>query len=1566
MELIINQISLFVQGALILEQFIWSLPLMISFALGVINELQNLAYINISYSYKAFSTTSELDLITILSRPNTLIENTAILAYISVGFLFILVLSCICFIFILKSRSENLVIELQNAFNTNYYFKVLFIFVNVSINISKQTFGYIMMDICFQTIQQNINDYLKVFLSFLTIAGIFIIILFFVNMFSYNWALDFQREHLMINESNLTYYRIGIKFLQLSFSLYIYDDIPFRLTQLILPIISSIIQIYQMQKLKQYIYGSYYRVILAINLINIAICLQYLLHELFQQHQFKEIWVLVIILPFFYFQNQIKIDLQKHFINYQNSSIENCNFVLFQIIYNITKQKNTYKQKIVYLMFLSKHIKACYDIDCTCKQSPLEKNFQQISYEIYFKDLLSQYESLISTMSFKCTQDQQIFAYLQLLFFQKQYLQVYQCFQIIFQKSDRTKFQNQILMTDNYKMKKKVFKINYLHKLIVLKVAQDLMRLDIAQQFSNQKNTLLNESQKIHYAIKAYLDVEGQCVQIRKIISQVVQQKINYLEKINSNISKEQLEKLAYKSIKYQIDGLKQLKSFFKQTLDQKQQNILMFYQMEILNDMISSQNQKSSSNYNDETNLKFSNAFLSNQFSNMIIQINNKQSIKILKYKYNKLEKFDKLETLNFQDMIPNYIQVSHMKLIQNFIAGRQNKFYQQLNESYIQISPCLCKKIDLLMDLSQLNLTSIEMIVFFKKIKESSYSIFLDDTKRILNIDDELFCDVLQFDGVFAQYFIGLDICTIYKHIDQLIQDKFYSLQTFYFVDPNKVNASFFMQSSQVKIQQQWNYHQSLICYQCDLSISQKRNEYGSSYYELIIKNPKRVYNNGDTQSENVIATTHLDESIIVDKPFAMEQSIHEEKIYNQQCILKSEFVCQNLMQSDIQQDEQLVAMKNEEEQHVSEELDMNTQKKKKLNQKLQTEGISSQQSGVSAMQKSIYYRQFSLVYELTNSRKIPQIFKKMIYFRILLTIISIVGFGLTQYLYEIDLFHHFQKDFKLLGMKNDIFYPILSFQLIRLSIVNYNVEFYYKIITQQQYLEFLVYPKSRLIGSYEKLKNGISGILTEPIFFTLYQDQYLNLEFLQKGNVGETSMLSFRNSLMTLLNYQYDTQNAYIQNGQADYESSYFYYNYKNLHTLLNAFTDANLVAFDAQQQHLDDSQQKIIVIFIVLCFFFVMIQFTLTVSDLVFQIQKEKLKILLLNQDQNFLNLEIQRLTLLQELIEKNYQQIQNYKLNFQEKDEYFGMIKQQCSHHSKHQQKKNTISPEYYKLKSILLTLTHFGVLAVSFIVLTTQIYHTYSKIKQTGRLYEVFANLNINVLSIYQTREILYYKSAFPFLNQTDLNQYYKIAQEGLVGLEQYTDQQWTFQPNDYFFDSEFSSLLDSFSNGNLCVELVVIQFKQSQAIDNSYNICNTTLGGVLQKGISTALIDIKNQIKTEFEYTNFTNRSNFPILELEGITILSYGLQYILERFYSDLFYYNQQVEVDYNIITVACLCISIINGLLLIKFDQIIQLRNYKLLTKFIYSVPLAAILYDDNFLRNTRSYFVNEKLI
>ncbi|CAD8072938.1 unnamed protein product [Paramecium sonneborni] len=1454
---------------------------------GVINELQNIAQIDMLSSKKLFSTSSDLNFIMILARPNIYFQSSTISSYILFVYQCIFFLCCICLIYIVKARSENLVNELKIAFNTNIYIKLLFIFLHVSIRTIKQGFGYIIIDICFQTIKQNINDIIQVSLSFIIILGIDILILFFTKMFSYNWALDFQRQHLIINESSLIYYRVFIKLLQLSFVFYDQDFQIFRITQTLLPVISSLIQIYQMQKLKQLIYDYYYKVILAINLIIITLCLNHLMYELFSQYQFQEIWILLFIVPFYCFINQIKRHFQEHFINFQNSSIENSNYVLFQIIYNMNRQKDSFNSEIIYLMFLQKHSQSCNNLQCACQKRLQSNNFQQISYQIFFKDLLQQYEKQISTISFKCTQDQIIFSYFQLLFFLKQYLTNIskQYFKNQTELKFKIKFQNQKILTSKKKYLKFIIYINYLYQK-QLKIQCDQI---FFQNFPLKKIVNYLILKRTMQPLKNFFKQNNKFLKLKKFQFRFCNKKSitwkKFIQISLNNVQKNQLIN------QYKTKQMDQNSQGFVLNKNQKSQNILMFYHIEILNDIISPQNQNSTT---------------SCKFSNLIVQINNKSSIKILKCSYNQKDKFDKLDVLSLQDMIPNYIQVSHMKLIENFIAGFA---------MFVQ------KKIDLLMDLSLLNLTSIEMILFFCKKKDNQFSIFLDDTKRIINIDEELFTDILNIDGVFAQYFIGLEINVIFENFNQLTYDQIYNQQNFYFVDPNKINSSNLIKSQQRNIQSQWNYTESLITYQCNLLLARKKNEFGSNYYEIVLKNPKHkkskeeTFNHQLKQSENLIPFTPYDESIIVDKPFVIDQSLHNEKLYSQQFVLKSEIVYQNIIQSDIQQDEQFVFKKNnDEEQNMSEEIDLNTVRQKEKLKKLNTEGISSQQSAISVMQNSIFYRQFSLVNELVNSQKIPLIFRRMICFRIFLIIISIVGFSL--YLYEINLFQYFQEDFKLLSMKNDIFYPILSFQLIRLSIVNYNVELFYKLITQQQFLELLIYPNSKLIGSYEKLKIGISNIVSEPIFFTLYHDQFLNLQFIQKGKLEK---------LMNLIS------NAYIEKGQADYESSYFYYNYKNMDTLLNAFNNANALAYDIQQTNLENFQQEII---------------------------QEKLKHLLFNQDQSFLNLEIQRLTLLQELIDQDYSQVQNYKLNFQEKDKYFVKMKSLCNKQSKDQMKRKAVIGQYYNIKAIILTLTHFVILALTFSILTTKVHETYSKIKKTGQLYEIFANLNINILSLYQSREVLYYKIALPFLNQTDFDQYYKIAQNGLAGIEQYIDKQWEFQSNNYFFDSDTFSLLIKFSDENLCEELLYI--------DKSLSICNTTLGGVLQKGFSSALIDIKNQIITEFEDTNFTIRKNYPIQELEGITILSYGLQYLIERFYEDLSSNNYKVEVIYNIITIICLCISLINGLVLLKFDQMILSRKYKLLTKFIYSVPLASILFDDNFLRNTRSYFVNQKLI
>lgn len=65
-------------------------------------------------------------------------------------------------------------------------------------------------------------------------------------MFSYNWALDFFREYMVINESNLTVIRILLKYIQIIILNFYSNHIILTSIQLILPIINSMIHIYLM------------------------------------------------------------------------------------------------------------------------------------------------------------------------------------------------------------------------------------------------------------------------------------------------------------------------------------------------------------------------------------------------------------------------------------------------------------------------------------------------------------------------------------------------------------------------------------------------------------------------------------------------------------------------------------------------------------------------------------------------------------------------------------------------------------------------------------------------------------------------------------------------------------------------------------------------------------------------------------------------------------------------------------------------------------------------------------------------------------------------------------------------------------------------------------------------------------------------------------------------------------------------------------------------------------------------------------------------------------------------
>ncbi|CAD8150455.1 unnamed protein product [Paramecium octaurelia] len=1474
-----KQISHFVQGSLIFEQFIWNMPLIILYALGAINEMQNVTYITVQTTEQVFSSSPENNILRAISRPNTYLTRNAFLSYIITGYLCIFFICCFIFIYMVKIRSADTFIKLSQTFNKNISQKILMQYINISINLIKYGFGIMAIEICLQNIKANFDDNFQIALNVINIVTIITSLVFLTNMFTYNWALDFKREYLSINDSILTYIRIFIKLVQM-IMVYFQEQRSLYLDyiQVLLPMISAILLIYQIQIQKLLIYGIYYQVILMITIMTLVIGFQCLFQLIFINYQFKSLWILLSIMPYKVFVYYIKRELINNFINFLSANLKNCNHVVFQIIYGMSQGIQIFQSDMIFLMFLQKHSAICKDCKCKCRLRFQEKQFQAVSYEIFFKELLFKYQQELSQ---RVVSESLIFSYLQLQFFQKKYLIIYRYFRIIFETAEKSQGNLKIESKTN----RSTIQINSLSKLLILKVAQNLQRLDIQNQFQSQKAALKVESLQNHLCIQEYLKITKQNEFIKESLSNVIETKIEFFECLNKKHLQKNLEQIALKSIQTQMEGLKLIKTSFSSTQTQRYSNILRFYYMESI---VSPQNTE------DEYVIKAIHSNFQNQFSYMTVVIQDLDNIQINKHKYNQSDQQTELVQLSFDQMIPNYVKLIHSALIEKFISGMENKYFQQINQAYIEYSSGLCKRIELIMDLSQLNLQSIEMILFFQNKNESTYSIFLDENKQIVNIEEELFCKILDIDTKFAKQIYGIDINVFFENFNSIKLNEKHFSSFFRFFDQRKLN-----QFSQRNFEKSLFTKMKMILYQCDLEVIERKLILGNIFYQLNLSNIRKINKSDEFGGENQIqqsASHGFDECITINKLIDFNSKFIHNKLINQQNNNnKSERVTQDeILNNNFQQNDILFTPRIEEEHYIlSQEGDQKTVQK--LYEAKQQSEAASRQSSLSAIQKSQYHRQFSLVYNLTTCRKSPKIFLRKTIQRLLYLIISVIGFIL--HLQVVSNFDLLLSDFKLLSFKNNIIYPITTSNLIRFSIINYNVELYFNQITKQQWSEYLEYPNSKILESYDKLKQEITNLLEQQLFFTHYSEISLQLEFLEYESKGNSEELNLRNSLITLLNYQYDSKVVYSNGGTADSKSPYFYYVYKNFNMLLQVFQNVDTGSLLSLQSDSQYYQTQLLNIMIYTLLSMSIMQILISISHYSYCLQKEELKMLLFNQEHTYIISDIHRLHNLKELVMRDYTQILHYQFNFQDKDTHFQNLKLLLS--KSNQKKKKVILPiDFFNIKSYLLIISHFLILLAIYIGLQIELGHAYSEVRNAAEFYQSLTRLNTNILVMYSSREVLYYKQTFTFFTQADIDQYHDNCEQGINELEDYVTNLWNYQSNSYIIDKDFHPLFSKFSEGDLCNYL--------DEINQNSTICNRSLFGNLQKGLTSTIINIKNSFKSEFESTNFTNRTSFPILELEGIIIISQAFQYLIERFYSLLqeqcldliFFYNVQFQ--------------------------------------------------------------------
>lgn len=88
-----------------------------------------------------------------------------------------------------------------------------------------------------------------------------------------------------------------------------------------------------------------------------------------------------------------------------------------------------------------------------------------------------------------------------------------------------------------------------------------------------------------------------------------------------------------------------------------------------------------------------------------------------------------------------------------------------------------------------------------------------------------------------------------------------------------------------------------------------------------------------------------------------------------------------------------------------------------------------------------------------------------------------------------------------------------------------------------------------------------------------------------------------------------------------------------------------------------------------------------------------------------------------------------------------------------------------------------------------FFIFHIAVEHVHQNVKNTIYLYQNIINLNINTLVIFLTRDVIYYKSVFTFLDENDVKLYYQINKDALDVINGYVEKIFAIKVDDYFID---------------------------------------------------------------------------------------------------------------------------------------------------------------------------------
>ncbi|KAM3144179.1 hypothetical protein pb186bvf_003641 [Paramecium bursaria] len=1025
-------------------------------------------------------------------------------------------------------------------------------------------------------------------------------------------------------------------------------------------------------------------------------------------------------------------------------------------------------------------------------------------------------------------------------------------------------------------------------------------------------------------SVQRFIENENNRHQLNRQFQDIIELKIKFLVDICSKSSLEknlvdQILKLNQKMNNFYLVLINR----YRQNQSYRNQNVLLIFQLEVITDYIGAYRVNEESTFDLEG--------LQNQFE-LYIQnsINSKyyylsvtliDCSRIIINKYSKnLRQLYTQKLSNVNELLPNLIKQYHPKFVKQFLQYGKNKFQDQFNNAFLQLENQTIYPIQLSITRDQSEQNQLQFALMIQPVQNIQNFMFVDSNQIIQEVS-ESFCSLQ------AQQIVKF----LYQQkLSNVIENcqKYISKQEVLHYD---VNFHIILNDHKQETIDS-NYYQQ---YVCQLYINKQQLNKQDYFYILYFEQIKKI--SSDKSLSTNIKKSELindfNESVRLDYPLS-DNEVYQE--YNNQEYFAEQIQPNQTVDNLLNNHEIIVSSRTNNANLVQ-------------NNQIDVQFEGSQMSSIGGLRKSQFYKKFAMIDTLirnkTQSKNVQVSYYIMNLFLFICFVYCII------FITTIMTISQLSSDISLITIKNDIFEPFQSFIVFRYTIVNYNNLIFLNLITASQYSQLIAFPQSNLAQAYDNSKLSIQSVLERKEFQSFLIGNYLTVMMYQRTGVGKQTNLTFRSVLSQFLNYQYDFKLAYTIK-PLDRDSPYFYYSYINYLDIYDKIDNlGNYIQELTTNRAINQIDQSLfrmlIFTFIQLILFSQILYHNKKYNDehnQYFQLVKQL--------DLQHVTFEIKRLKELLDQINQDEDYLQQTKVIMQDKEQNLVRIQKQFS---SQQQESNIIVKT--KLFFGYFVYTFMFLLTIILILTGELIYKSYlNKYQYTVHSFKYLSDVGVNIPTMYAQRETLYYRSVFFFtLSQQYQDSIYSQIDKCIKSLEIFNQYFNKLNWPQTIYDQQTQNYIMDVIQNNLC------NYLDSNFTIKAKNICNITMQGTLQKGLGATVVEMYQSIQTDLQQTNFSLRTTFPLLELEGASLTSNVIVNINKIIKQGIQLYNQNIQNQYYLILTLFILLVFFYSMAIYSYQEW-ERRRFCNLKKIIYVFPQSSLLYDDALHRNIQSLTIN----